>query len=340
MNKYINIKKIVRNSEILLFLYNIIQKYIYRKTYKKYVNINKHTEIFNIDTLSKDIPYFPHSKHKDSNLYGHYCTLKYYTGLKCFDFLIEHGLYIGSHVPYATYLKTTKRIITFSKNREDHLRSAGIDKPILTIGPYIHYAETLLSDLELRELKASHGKILTVFPSHSSEGYNVNTNHKKFLQVIENISEDFDSVFICVYFKDIQENKHIKEYVNRGYKIVTAGHRYELNFLSRLKAIIELSDYTLSNTVGTHTGYCIYLNKPHYIFNQTVSYTDEKGKVSKEYRTEYEIEQMVSEQVEIANAFKEYKPKITKTQRKVVEKYWGISEIKSKEELRSQILKE
>lgn len=49
--------------------------------------------------------------------------------------------------------------------------------------------------------------------------------------------------------------------------MTTAGHQLDINFLNRLKTIILLSDYTCSNSIGTHTGYCVYLGKPHLVIN-------------------------------------------------------------------------
>lgn len=329
--------KLLKSSNILVKTHNIFFRLINKSEYFQQIEKRRYKSLFSYKELSKDLPFYPIAKTKDTNFYGHYYWLKKYTNLESFEYSIEHGLYLGSHVPYSSYLNSTKRIITFSKNREYHLKNAGIDKPILKIGPYIHYVNSLLSDFEMKQLKANYGKILTVFPSHSIEGSNVRVNQKKILKKIKHLSADFDNVFICTYYKDIQEDRNIKSYEDQGYKIITAGHKYDLNFISRLKSIIELSDFTMSNTVGTHTGYCIYLNKPHYIFNQEISFTDERGQKSKEYRTEDEIQQLILEKEEIADAFKYYKFEITKNQRKVVDKYWGISEILSPVQLRSKL---
>ncbi|MGN8226121.1 hypothetical protein [Gracilimonas sp. BCB1] len=332
--------KILKDNEFLLSIYNSYYKLLNKKEFLEEVEKRKMESIFEYEVLSKELPFYPDAPVKDSNFYGHYYWLKNYTNLEKFDFAIEHGLYLGSHVPIATHLKTTKAVVTFSKNREEHLRNAGVKKPIVKIGPYIHYADSLLSDKQFIEIKEKFGRILTVFPSHSIKGFNVNIDQDHLLDEIDRIKAEYscDSVFVCAYYKDIRDNNFIEQYRQRGYNIVTAGHQYDLNFLSRLKSIIQLSDYTMSNTVGTHTGYCIYLNKPHYIFNQEIEYTDKEGKPSKEYRFDHEVEKLRKEMAIIIKAFDEFNSDITEDQKKIVDEYWGVSEIKGRDKLRLKLL--
>lgn len=76
---------------------------------------------------------------------------------------------------------------------------------------------------------------------------------------------------IYLYWKDAVLGKD-KEYMDNGFTIVTAGYQSDFRFLKRLKTFIKLSDFTMSNAVGTHVGYCVVLDKPHYIFSQKISY--------------------------------------------------------------------
>lgn len=332
--------RILKNNILFLNIYNLFFRILNKRSFFNAIETRKNQMIFDYIKLSKELPFYPDAEVKDSNFYGHYKWLKEYTNLNKIDFAIEHGLYLGSHVPIATHLKTTKAVITFSKNRKYHLENAGITKPIISIGPYIHYAKPLIEKEKFNEIKEDFGNILTVFPSHSIQGFNVNIDHNFLLDEIDRIKSkgNYDSVFICAYYKDIQDNNFIKSYEERNHNIVTAGHKNDVNFLARLKSIIQLSDFTMSNTVGTHTGYCIYLNKPHYIFNQDIQYTDKDGRISKEYRLSHEVEQLQLEKEEILSFFKEYYSVVTQNQRIVVDKYWGTSEIKSKEDLKFKIL--
>jgi len=114
-----------------------------------------------------------------------------------------------------------------------------------------------------------------------------------------------------------------------------------LNFVSRLKSIISLADFTMSNATGTHIGYCIYMNKPHYIFRQKIERTfDKSGKIieNSTFRNKEQCLTLEEEKAELFDAFSEICDEITPKQRDVINKYWGVSSIRTKEEL-IQLLK-
>ena len=95
---------------------------------------------------------------------------------------------------------------------------------------------------------------------------------------------------------------------------------------------------TMSNEVGTHVGYCVYLKKPHYIFRQELKKTGVSQKEMQREDVLYqegEYEQRIKEKDEVADYFKDYKATISKEQHEIVDKYWGTSSVKSPEELRS-----
>lgn len=79
----------------------------------------------------------------------------------------------------------------------------------------------------------------------------------------------------------------------------------------------------MSNDLGTHVGYSVALNRPHYMFKQKV-----------ELNLEHEDAKIISdlkniqpdfdkERNEIQRVFGEYRQEITEEQRKVVAYYWG-----------------
>ena len=85
--------------------------------------------------------------------------------------------------------------------------------------------------------------------------------------------------------------------------VVTAGYIMDPLFLSRLKSIIQLSDLTMSNNVGTHLGYCIYLNKPHWIVRQKIGNTSHNQKHLERELNQREIHEKASYESEIDKIF-------------------------------------
>ena len=324
----------LKNYSIVLLIYNSFYRLINKRKFYREIKLRENISIFDYKGLSKQIPYFPIEKIKDANFYGHLHSLKKYAGVDKITHSIEHGLYLGNYVPYATFLKTTKSIITFSENRKKHLRNANIKKPIITIGPYIHYAEPLLSDKDFNEIKKSIGRTFLLFPTHSIKNIDVEIEIEDLISKVKKTAKDFDTIMVCFYYKDILNDIFPEYFMKAGFKIVTAGNIYDINFLSRLKSIIQLSDFTASNNVGTHTGYCIYLNKPHFIFKQNINYKKENSLSTINYRNSKQLESMEEEKNDILKEFTYFSHEITDNQRKIIDKYWGISSIKSPNELK------
>ena len=191
---------------------------------------------------------------------------------------------------------------------------------------------------EIEQLKSELGKILLVFPSHGIIGSSATYNSNDFIAEIERIRKDYDTVLISLYWTDALNPLIVSQYENKGYKIVTSGHRFDINFLSRQRSIIELADYTISNNLGTHVGYCIYLNKPHYIYRQKVNYSYRDKKTEKHIsssRTEENMKTYLQELNEVCSFFDQDIRKITSAQQKVVAEFWGMDQIKTPDQLKS-----
>lgn len=264
--------------------------------------------------------------------------LKNYMGINPYyslDTMIEHGLFFGDYVAPREYKVKVPSIITFGEQRKEHLLSKHINKKIILIGPYIHYAHPLLSATEYEEIKKRLGRILLVFPSHSlpSEKWNAQYDINSFASEIKKVSKDYDTVLISLHYGDIALASQYEKY---GYICVTSGHTNDPNFMNRQRSLIELADMTMSNSVGTHVGYCIYLNKPHYIYKQKIeqaSYSN-KNIDSMKWR---DINIYNNEVNEVLEAFNSYHTIITNKQRQIINKYWGTEHIKTPEELRNLI---
>ena len=325
------IVQLVKSNFLLLLITNKILRIINARKFNRAVYERLNMSIFSYQELSDDLPYYPANRLPDANFYGHIDALRLYSSSSTFNGSIEHGIYFGTYVPYSTFLKTTISIITMSQHRADMLRLAGFKGPIIVVGPYIHYASSLLDSRERMRIKKELGKTLLVFPVHSLADAHTDYDVKDFIAKIHHVGKEFESILVCLYYLDIRSNRMAEQYIGEGFKIVTAGHKYDPNFINRLKSIIELSDFTLSNRVGTHTGYCIHLNKPHFIYEQKVVM---KNSASTHYRTEDELSDQAVEIAEIISCFNSMDGLIQHRQRKIVEKYWGTDKVKPVSDLR------
>lgn len=309
---------ILKNSFLLNVLYNEYYRILNGKNYFKVIKEREKLSIFQYVELSAPIPYYPIEFIRDSNFYGQSNAIRTYAGVHKLGFAIEHGLYYDDYIPIASFYRTIRKIITFSTYRKKIIQTK-LNKPVLPIGPYIHYAQSYLNEKEMAEIKEIYGKILLFFPSHSScEGKQTYDIFKTIAKLKElRLKGEFQSVFVNMYYFDILHTDYAQYYLDAGFIIVTAGHQLDTNFLSRLKSIIALSDYTVSNSVGTHLGYCIWMHKPHYIIDDSII----NGTDLKDYK-------------KIGSLFLTYSEKIQPEQYAVVSEYWGFESVKTPEILK------
>lgn len=333
-------RNIITKIKSLLFnSVEIVYSIFYRNETKDAENIieeRKSIDLFDFISLSKDMPRRRNTIQNELQLYGtmdDLCKYANKTKLKG-NIKLEHGLYLGgySNITLETKLLITKHI-TYSDYRESWLCKTMSKEDIIKIGPYIHYSEGLLQKSEIKQLKIKLGKTLIIFPSHSIPGITLEYDIHLFLDEINHIKTkyDFKTVIVCFYFNDIKNGTHI-EYEKQGYRITCAGHKYDRYFLSRLKSIIELGDVTMSNKMGTHLGYCIYLNKPHYLFNVKVKH-EYKG--AKEVRTLKELNLLEKELTQFNDEFGVYSEDISISQYNLTNYYFGFEQIKTEIELNS-----
>ena len=273
--------------------------------------------------------------------YGMNRVLKKYAGFPM-DYKIhvffEHGVNYTDNVTGGFRIHEYLPSMVASQYRINILKQQKGYRGAYAIGPYIHYANPLLTKEEIKAEKERLGRTLLVFPSHSVSTSTSKFNIEEFINKIKETSKDFDSVRICMFYQDVFLKRHVS-YQKEGFEVVTAGNYNDYYFMPRLKSIIETSDITMANDIGSHLGYCIYLNKPHYLFNQSISYkhTDKfDEKLINEAMTRVKLSDNVANMTKL---FSEYNENITKEQYELISYLWGFNEVKTPSELKELIIK-
>lgn len=284
--------------------------------------IYRHIDYFHYKALSfYEFPFKTKSyegQGRNNECYGNLWVVKKAVG-KDFDpcCVIEHGVYFGEYVGNDYNMPNVNTIYTYGEYRKNAILKSlkgSTDKQVVLIGPYILYADNFKSEEALKKIKNKLGRVLLVFPSHPDPSEPVNFDMGIFLQEIESMSKDFDTVLVSLFWLDIRLGKD-KIYKDRGYQIVCSGTRSDRWFLSRQKDLFELADFSMSNDVGTHVGYSIAMGVPHYIYDQHIN----EGVREDEKRHQIRMK----EYGEIKDAFSSKEPVITKKQKDLVDFYWG-----------------
>lgn len=328
------IRKIIANSKAVSEIVNIVIRKKNEKIYNRARKELSGVSLFDIEKLAKDFPYYPTDHPIDNHLYGISATLKKFAGFnRKINAFIEHGVFWGEQIQADSRNSFVPSIITFSNTRKEHLIAGGIRKRIEPIGPYIWYADGVIGQQEFSSLKNELGKVLLVYPPHSTKNLEMDYSINAFIRKIEELRSGFDTVVVSLYFIDVYRKELLRVFRGKGYKIVTSGHRFDPAFSSRQRTIIDLSDFTMSSSVGTHVGYCVALGKPHYICDVEIGRKPKTDVGDHFLQTGDKLPIRLAEKGEVHTCFSKYSATITQNQIDIVDKYWGLKKLKTREQL-------
>lgn len=172
---------------------------------------------------------------------------------------VEHGLIFYNQNWTDTALTARASCVTFGPFRKQILQRY-YKTPVFEVGPYIQYADNYYNHMQMVEWKDKLGKTLLVFPMHSTDDSVLNYNNQLYIQEIEKRAKEYDSVIISVFWWNLDDGI-VRQFKKMGYHIASAGYREDPNFLRRQRAMIEVADHVISDSVGTHIGYCYKLGK-------------------------------------------------------------------------------
>ena len=292
---------------------------------KKIIEDNKKRSIFDLEALSREIIKTEKTYWGSNSDFGIQGVLQRKFEVK--KHIIEHGFYMR-RILKNEMDSPIKTIVTMSPHRKKIIEEV-YQKKSIVVGPYIHYAPSLLDDQSYEQLKLELGKVLVIFPTHSTILGNMEYDIQEFIQKAKVLQSELkvDTVLVCLFYRDIQQGL-AKYYEAENLRVVTAGHRFDPLFLSRLKSIIMLSDYTVSNQVGTHVGYSIYLEKPHTIIRQEVNFKGFEAIHTEKNKKNILNEDFLKIENELLSHFSEVSTVISEKQKEVCEKYFGFSFVK------------
>lgn len=294
-----------------------------------------------IDELSQSIPFewAITTDMQEPMYYGAFQELLFYAGLSSITMPPKMlGIQHGYVFELRTYEKSKFifRNLVWSKKLVEMYHEYTTSPDIYAIGAPFFYARSFYDEEKLKSEKKRLGKNLLAFPMHSQIDVNTNYDPHKFLDVLSEEKKRFDTIRVCMYWKDIQRGAH-KIFEDAGYEIVCNGHLLDPNFLRRQKSLFELADATISNGVGSHIGYSIFMRKPHWLIDDNYEYVNIlKTGDALDLTSVTKTENFLS----VKNAFlnnKDYK--ITPEQQNIVDEYWGVSDMKSPEDLKLLLVK-
>lgn len=279
----------------------------------------------------------------ESRHYGHLDALYDYAGVeknpngKLFP-AMEHAVAYGSVRRRSD--EDIYRNLCFiyqSEYQNEYIHEKNPLKPVFCVGPYIHYAKSIYSPNEEKQLKEQLGKTLVVFAAHHRETQTIEYSETEFVERVMNYAKEnqFDTVLVSVYFCDVDKEIY-KDFERHGAKLVSCGFREDPNFLRRLRTLHNLADMVVANNVGTPVGFCKYLEIPYQMFLKQPLTMDEEILYNREINPEHHME--CGEKIKYLSSL-EY---MTEEQKKVYDQLYvyfsgKASDIKTPKEMASII---
>ena len=288
-----------------------------------------------LDELSADRKLATSEIHEPNDYYGHATILKDYAGIPADESLllsIQHGVRFDLDYWQHDYHKNHAVGFVPSLWRVQVLREK-MQRTLHAIGPYLHYTRSLLSPEIIASARAKLGRTLLVFPAHSTHHIEIDFDIAGFCEHLTDARKNFSTVLVCLYWKDILRGAR-EHYERHGLHCVTAGHMFDAAFIPRLRTLLEISDATLSNQVGTHLGYSLYLGKPHQLIPTKIN----RNFASEEFRSSSTAHTRLDGEL-FNERFAAAPDTITLGQLELAEKYWGFSSVKTPAEIRSFVAK-
>ena len=295
-------------------------------------------------TVTNDSVFYPLVR--SNRYYGNEFLLKKYSGADDFLYaIIEHGLFFGNNKQKVgpKHEWELGSILTYGDYRKELISRCFPEYFCETIGPLIHYASVDMQFLEeLEKAFPQKNRTMLFFPVHGSEAFSPVYDAEMAIRKIRKIadSRDCGNILICVFGSATDMYSGVVQKLGMGdrIRITTCGNRYSSDFLNRQKTMISFADETISNSLGTHLGYCIYLGKPHVLLPQDFSYEGDRKELEKDFGTWNRSENWASdfekETALFQKVFDEKYNYITEEQKELCEYYWGFSKVKTPEEIR------
>ncbi|MGH8177405.1 MAG: hypothetical protein ACREV5_14180, partial [Steroidobacter sp.] len=157
------------------------------------------------------------------------------------------------------------------------------------------------------------------FPSHSTHWVTAVSEFDALADRLAALPERFHPISVCVYWRDFLLGHH-DAFVRRGFRIVSAGHMYDSNFLFRLYYLCRLHRYAASNELGSHLFYTVKAGCSYFHLASETKYVHEAARGEDIARIPVEI------RAKFESMFSEPKDELSPEEIGVIDEYTGADQ--------------
>lgn len=184
---------------------------------------------------------------------------------------IHHGWYTAI-LPRQKDLKkkTYPLMLVWNKRQKENWKKSS-KISVESIGaPFIHYRRK-------KKISPSINATGTLaLPAHSSKNTSAKYDIDLYCKMLKNLPDKYHPITICLHYYDYNTDLK-KNYHNKGFKVVTAGHVHSSNFVDKFYDILKNNKYCTSNSIGTFVLYSVELGIPFFLFGPEAKILRKKG---------------------------------------------------------------
>lgn len=189
---------------------------------------------------------------KGNAFYGDDYVLRMYSGLPAayrLKVVIPHGVALDpSFIWSAERAAFLPAVFCYQVTREEVYARQTQKRIIRGAAPFVYARELIKDQLPSDRLG------LLFFPSHSTHHLQAHANYEELADILVTLPQKYMPISVCIYWRDYNLGHH-KPFMDRGIRVVSAGHVYDKYFLFRLVYLLSMHKFASGNNFGSHMFY-------------------------------------------------------------------------------------
>ncbi len=225
-------------------------------------------EQWDLDALCADRPLQTSELWPGNDYYGIATTLKRYADIPddcSIKAVVPHGIYMNDKlVNDAERSARLSAALVYPAYRLRLYRDQARKIPVPSAAPFV-YASRLIEPPALRS-----GTLF--YPAHSLPGVTAEMDFDAIAEKLLDWPASMKPVSVSIYWHDYLLRHH-RPFVERGIRVVSAGHMFDPDFLLRQAYLLKQHAHVASNAVGSHLFYATHAGCLFHLVEQPVAYS-------------------------------------------------------------------
>lgn len=196
--------------------------------------------------------------------YGSDRVLKRYAGVpleRALKVVVPHGIVLNdAFVWQAERCARLPAVFAYSESRA-RAYSKATRKAIFRSAVPFAYAARLVGAV------GGERRGTLALPGHSTHHLTAQADFARLADTLVALEASFQPVTVCIYWRDYELGRH-RPFLERGLRVVSAGHMHDPAFLYRLAHLLLAHRYAASNHVGSSAFYAVIAGCAFFLLHE------------------------------------------------------------------------